>query len=117
MGDLSPHFASWEFECHGDDGCKRLGPSLGLLVALERLRESNGGHPLTIVSGFRCVRHNDAVGGAFASRHLEGDAADLEPGVLTVEGARALGFGGIGISGVWVTHVDMRPGGTVQWEY
>ena len=117
MGDLTDHFSGSEFDCHGNDGCVRLGPSCALLDRLEELRRRRGDHPLRIVSGFRCVPHNDRVGGAFASRHCWGDAADIEPGLLGIDEAHDLGFTGIGISDVWVTHVDMRPGGNALWYY
>ena len=35
--------------------------------------------PIRINSGFRCVRHNEEVGGAKSSRHLLGCAADIVP--------------------------------------
>lgn len=40
--------------------------------ARERLRK-----PIVINSGFRCVIHNNKVGGAVNSQHLKGEAADV----------------------------------------
>lgn len=70
------------------------------------------GRPIHVVSGTRCAVHNRAVGGATSSRHLVGDAVDLEPQLgLTVPQAQQLGFRGIGYQsrGRAVVHVDMRP--------
>lgn len=117
MTKLSAHFSTAEFQCKGRDGCKLILPPSRLLLVLEDIRYHTGETPLRIVSGYRCERHNDKVGGAFASRHLRGDAADLEPGRVTLEVARAAGATGIGIAGPWVTHVDVRPGKLTEWFY
>ena len=72
--------------------------------------------PLIINSGYRCPEHNDRVGGASNSPHMEGVAADIR-----VKGAEArslvgaaefCGFTGIGVSqrGDWSSrfiHVDI----------
>lgn len=109
MGDLSAHFSRSEFRCHH---CGHLvGPDHALIASLERLRALVG-RPVRIVSGTRCRAHNAAVGGARSSRHLVGDAADIEAELrVTVAVAKAAGFRGIGYrrrDGL-VVHVDMRP--------
>lgn len=109
MGDLSPHFSSREFACH-HCGVVKIAPTL--VARLEILRAQIG-KPLVIVSGYRCPVHNRAVGGAPASKHLLGQAADLRPNVVTLLQAQAAGFRGIGHRGRWVTHVDVRPGPVV----
>lgn len=114
MGDLSSHFSRSEFRCHH---CRCLSATPQLLEILENLRQLTLGNPLTIVSGFRCEPHNKAVGGASASRHLFGDAADIPAGYATYEKARAAGAVGVGMSGSWVVHVDWRPGPPVRWSY
>jgi hypothetical protein len=43
---------------------------------LEPAREKLGG-PIIVNSGYRCVRHNKAVGGVANSQHLRGEAADV----------------------------------------
>lgn len=112
MPRLSEHFHSDEFRCHH---CGRvLGPPMSLVSALERLRAAVG-RPIVVVSGYRCEVHNRAVGGATASRHLKGDAADLALGVATVAQARAAGFKGIGHKRGFAVHVDMRPGPVVTF--
>ena len=35
------------------------------------------GKPITVNSGFRCTKHNAAVGGVANSQHLRGEAADV----------------------------------------
>ena len=79
MGNLSEHFDTSEFAC--SCGCG-LGTNPGdvsqeLLELLEDIREEVGG-PLRINSGCRCREHNDAVGGVPHSRHVTGEAADLQ---------------------------------------
>lgn len=113
MGDLSPHFDRSEFRDHvsGD----LVDPPCQLIGALENLR-GQVGKPLVIVSGYRTSAHNAEVGGAIDSRHLHGDAADLEPGYATVTQAEEAGFVGIGTKDGHATHVDMRPGPRVVFD-
>ena len=84
------------------------------------------GGPLRVVSGYRTPAHNAAVGGAQASQHMEGRAADIAPMVsAAMMGAcvadlhgrvmRTLGTGGLPLiggigyySGKWL-HCDIRP--------
>lgn len=119
MGDLSPHFSRREFADH------RTGEAMverALYEALERLRAIVR-RPIVIVSGYRSPATNRAVGGAAASQHLLGRAADLHPFVATLGQAEQAGFTGIGVkrdakTGVkWVTHVDVRPGHRAIWYY
>jgi uncharacterized protein YcbK (DUF882 family) len=115
MGDLSPHFSRHEFRSR--DGSLPDDETLYRLVAhLEALRCFAGGHPLRIVSGFRTDEHNRAVGGAERSRHLVGDAVDLEYGAATVRQAERAGFRGIGSRNIYATHVDLRPR-RARWTY
>ena len=79
---------------------------------LEMLRE-NLGFPLKISSGFRCEKHNRALGGARESRHLLGLAFDVgtsrmtakEKFLLLQEGTKI--FQGVGIYDKHV-HLDIR---------
>lgn len=75
------------------------------------------GRPIPIVSGYRTPDTNRAVGGAPSSRHLQGDAADIPAGLVTEIDALRAGATGIGLSGHWVTHVDVRPGAVTVWRY
>lgn len=45
---------------------------------LDPVREELG-MPITVNSGYRCEKHNVAVGGAVRSQHLTGEAADVAP--------------------------------------
>lgn len=88
-----------------------------LIEHLERLRTICGNRPLRIVSGLRTPEHNARVGGAKNSQHLYGRAADIPSGYATLGQARQAGFTGIGTSGGWATHVDVRPGPRTEWRY
>ena len=46
---------------------------------LDPLREKYG-KPIKVNSGYRCSKHNLAVGGATQSQHMKGEAADVVPG-------------------------------------
>lgn len=107
MGDLSPHFSAWEFRDHvtGEVHVDHV-----LLQRLERLRSIEHDTPLRIVSGYRSVATNRAVGGAPHSLHLEGKAADIPAGYAKLRAAEDAGFTGIGVHGEWVVHVDVREG-------
>ena len=105
MGDLSPHFSTYEFTCHH---CGRIeGPTASLLAVLEHIRTTIG-RPLPILSGYRCPTHNRAIAGARRSQHLLGRAADFKAGLVSVAQARAAGARGIGVCAGWVVHVDVR---------
>jgi uncharacterized protein YcbK (DUF882 family) len=56
------------------------------------------------------------VGGAVRSRHLVGEAVDLEAGYATVIQADAAGFKGVGYRGTSAVHVDIRPT-RARWSY
>lgn len=83
---LSPHFRLSEFtrsrtaEAAGIDNRipEALIPNLVTLceAVLEPLRQ-HAGKPITISSGYRCLRLNALVGGVPTSQHLTGEAADL----------------------------------------
>lgn len=113
MGDLSPHFSRSEFRDHRTG--ELIGPDPQLVAVLERLRSLDG-RPLRVVSGYRSVGTNTAVGGARNSQHLYGRAADLEPGRFTTAQALAAGARGVGYDrNGWVVHVDVRPGPVVTF--
>lgn len=114
MGDLSAHFSRSEFDC---PHCGAGAPSPQLVAILENLRSIKGGRPLSIISGFRCVPHNQAVGGAGDSRHVHADAADIPYGYANEAEARRAGAVGVGVYKGSAVHVDWRPGGPARWEY
>jgi len=77
MGDLSKNFSRSEFACNGKNCCKNSAPvHPDLITALQALRDLIG-FPLRIGSGFRCNKHNQAIGGASKSFHTLGMAADI----------------------------------------
>ena len=72
MGDLTRNFSRSEFACRGGNCCGGSGPvHPALVTGLQELRDKVGG-PLTISSGFRCRRHNAAVGEAKDSQQYVG---------------------------------------------
>lgn len=119
MGDLSQHFSRSEFRCHGFGHAGHPNHDTpvdrGLVELLELIRAEYG-RPLRVVSGHRCAWWNARVGGAGASQHLAGRAADIDPGVVTAERANILGAMGIGTRGPWAVHVDRRAR-KARWSY
>lgn len=113
-GDLSAHFSRREFACPCC-GVAKVSPALVRL--LERIRAAHYPQGLRIVSGYRCSRHNAAVGGASASQHMQGGAADISPR-MTLAQAQALGARGIGVQDATglVVHVDVGPA-RKPWRY
>lgn len=108
------HFTPGEFRCP-HCGVALVRPLL--IAVLEVVRHSTGAKPLRIVSGYRCPVHNKAVGGAKDSQHMYGAAADIPPGRVTLDDARAAGARGVGTAGAWVVHLDVRDGAFVHWRY
>ncbi len=110
--NLSNNFTLREFACK--DGSHQVAIHSELLERLQRLRDL-AGKPITITSGYRNTSHNKAVGGSPTSRHLLGQAADIQiPGLHpdeVAQMAKQAGFSGIGIYPTF-THVDIRPNPT-----
>ena len=72
-------FSMNEFECHC--GCRMPDSAKANIVALveqvlDPARERYG-KPVCVNSGYRCARHNAAVGGVANSQHMRGEAADI----------------------------------------
>lgn len=120
MGDLSRHFSRHEFRCtgcrgrvcpHGYNGGRGMDTvDAALLRILDTVRDYFG-RPVHVNSGFRCVQRNAEVGGASASQHLQGRAADIV--VSGVPPSKVYAFldtwhdGGLGNYPTF-THVDTR---------
>lgn len=106
---LSPNFSELELACKC---CNMLYYRQDLIDKLEALRKAAGNRPVTINSGYRCAKHNAAVGGVSTSQHLLGKAADIEVAGLApakvAELAEKVGFGGIGLYDSFC-HVDVGP--------
>lgn len=111
---LSRNFRVYEFACKGDGCCSTVKVDDQLVRYLQRIRD-HFGKALVITSGYRCDRHNKAVGGAAGSYHVKGQAADFYvKGVKPAEVARyaeSIGVKGIGLyegkDGNFV-HIDTR---------
>ncbi|MEL6348405.1 MAG: D-Ala-D-Ala carboxypeptidase family metallohydrolase [Myxococcota bacterium] len=56
---------------------------------LQQIRAASGG-PLRVTSGYRNVVYNDRVGGATWSRHMYGDAVDLQSDAVSLDDLAAL---------------------------
>ena len=112
---LSANFKSNEFACKGKGCCSTVLIDEKLVDYLQKIR-SHFGKAVTINSGYRCAKHNKAVGGASNSNHTKGMAADVVvQGVNPAEVAKyaeSIGVLGIGLyegkDGNFV-HIDTRP--------
>lgn len=111
---LTKNFTRAEFDCPCGCGTQMVDPELA--EKLQRIRDALG-KPIKITSGYRCLKHNQAVGGGTNSRHRYGMAADwrlkdrsVTPVALGII-AQAVGFGGVGIywyAGNAFCHADTR---------
>lgn len=116
---LSEHFTRDEFRCACGCGFDAIDPKL--VEALETLRRAVR-VPIHILSGCRCLAHNRAVGGATASQHLSGTAADITvPGVpirqVCQMAMRIPAFTGFGLDEQrHMLHVDVRET-PAKWVY
>ncbi len=108
-----PNFSPAEFASRREGELKLNTEAMDTLQALrDRL-----GKPLIIRSAYRSPEHNKAVGGAPASKHMQGTAFDIamanhDP-VVFEAAARAVGFLGFGFyprSGLM--HIDLGPART-----
>ncbi len=115
---LSTNFDSDEFGCKCCGQVHPDGMDPKLISLLENIRAQaceilGADAPVTIISGYRCLRHNKAVKGARSSQHLLGTAADivisgLTPKAVAQIAQKILGrSGGIGVYSGF-THVDVR---------
>ena len=70
---VTQHFNKSEFTC---PCCGEGKVNLALVIILEEVRAAFDA-PVTINSAYRCEKHNQEVGGAENSQHLQGTAADI----------------------------------------
>ena len=73
---LSTNFKVNEFSCKGKGCCSTVYIDSELVEYLQKIRDYFG-MPVTINSGYRCAKHNKAVGGVANSYHTKGMAADI----------------------------------------
>ena len=84
------NFKIQEFECHC--GCEmppEARQNIEALVAnvLDPVRDEYG-KPIYVNSGYRCTKHNAAVGGVPRSQHMVGQAADFYVGAGESDSSR-----------------------------
>ncbi len=107
---LSHNFKSTEMDCKGKGCCSKTVIDNQLIVYLQRIR-NHFNKPVIINSGYRCGKHNKAVGGATLSKHKFGMAADIVVrDVRPQEVAKyceSIGIKGIGLYSTFV-HIDTR---------
>lgn len=105
---IAANFQLREFQCK--DGSYQVVLKRDLLEKLQQLRDL-AGKPVIITSGYRNPAYNLKVGGSPTSRHLRGEAADIQiPGLSpqqVTDLAEKVGFNGIGVYETF-THVDVR---------
>jgi uncharacterized protein YcbK (DUF882 family) len=77
---LSANFARYEFECK----CRACLMTTTIEANLRKLCENvlqpirdHFGKAVTVTCGYRCKKHNAAIGGAPKSYHMDGRAADI----------------------------------------
>ncbi|SNS29240.1 YcbK family protein [Antarctobacter heliothermus] len=105
-----PSFSPAEIACRGTGAIKINTEAMDKLQSLR----NRLGKPLIVRSAYRSPSHNRAVGGAPASKHMQGTAFDIamsnhDP-IAFAEAARAVGFLGFGTyprSGF--IHIDLGP--------
>ena len=112
----SKHLSKAETIC--PCGCGKNDMKPKIISIFENLR-ARVGEPLHINSGFRCEKHNKAVGGKKDSQHLLGMALDinLPKGIPAKEMEGYMELSGAGGIGRYKTfcHCDAREG-TFRWQ-
>lgn len=107
---LSPDFKLKEFACR--DGSDKVLVDLRLIHILQQIRD-HFARPVIINSAYRTPSYNAKVGGAEASQHLFGTAADITvkgvaPSTVAAYAETLLAdTGGIGRYATF-THIDVR---------
>lgn len=124
--EITEHFDSKEFDCH--DGApyptKWRDTRLAELCGVLEVARAEAGAAIKILSGYRSPAHNAAIGGAKASQHMEGraadvvikgmDAAEVHAMFLKLHTEGKIRLGGLGRYPHF-THVDVRPGTLRRW--
>ena len=112
---ISTNFKRSEFACQC--GCGFDTVDHELVEELEEIRQYFGS-PITITSGCRCQKHNEAVGGNPNSQHKIGRAADFVvkgvPANAVADYCEIIGVSGVGRYDGW-THIDTKTGSVRRW--
>lgn len=107
---LTKNFKSTEFDCKGKGCCSKTPLDIELIGYAQVIRNYFN-KPVTINSGYRCLKHNKDVGGVTNSRHTQGRAADIAvKGIKPKDVAKfaeTIGIRGIGLYDSFV-HIDTR---------
>ena len=89
---ISDNFNLREFAC---PCCQLVKIELYLINCLQALRFALK-EPIRVTSGYRCIKHNKAVGGMTDSRHIQGRAVDVLlkscDDISIIKLARKIGF-------------------------
>jgi zinc D-Ala-D-Ala carboxypeptidase len=99
FGEMEDGCGGSGYDSGGTTASAARANALVTMWKLQALRHALGDRPIVVASGFRSVWCNRLAGGAARSRHIYGDAADLDAGphgLCTIaRQARYHGFAGI----------------------
>lgn len=123
---FNQYFNTREFSCQcKNSDCVEQKVAIELVNKLTELREAIQ-EPLTITSGYRCEKHQQALRTqgvntvvAKKSTHELGEGVDVKPTRLTIknlEGMAAKYFKAIGIAKTFL-HLDLRNDKIRRWNY
>lgn len=112
------NFKISEFACKC--GCQEARMQPCLLNSIDHAREL-AGVPFVITSGYRCQKHNKAIGGVETSAHTRGYAADIAVNLQSrdiILKACEKYFKRIGVASGFI-HVDCDPDkpSPARWKY
>jgi zinc D-Ala-D-Ala carboxypeptidase len=117
---MAKYFNIEEFKCKCGCGENRISDKL--ISMLDDARDI-AKTPFAITSGFRCEKHNKAVGGKKKSAHTSGLAVDIgatdsRQRFAIIKSLLAVGFNRIGISKTFIhADIDKAKVSDVAWMY
>lgn len=105
---LTKNFEVSEFRCKGKRCCGHyVKYNMKVVNVCQRVRDILK-VPVNINSGYRCEKHNRAVGGVLNSDHVKGSAADISAGVSYARLKNAV-YKAIAESGEYGLYVILYP--------
>jgi uncharacterized protein YcbK (DUF882 family) len=107
---LTRNFSAYEMDCKCNyPDCTETIVDILHMQHLQRKRDE-WGKPITIISGYRCPKHNTDEGGVDDSQHVQGTATDIQVKGMSPETVQneCEDFNGLGRYKNF-THVDSRP--------